>query len=261
LLDADSVGETAIVAISTFSRVDSTHCDDSVEDPHVLEYFLGPGLYALAARAVERLACLFDQAKGNSPSRQLDSHRQTGRARAAHHYLDFDYLDGAGTVSIENVQNAHINTQLRELHGALMEIVGVMNRPQRDEAMVQAAGISLDRALFPLLVSVERLGPIGVGELADRVGRDYTTVSRQVTKLESLELIARENTADRRVRKSVITAKGKAMTDRIDEARARIGRAIFATWDEADVENLVRLMCKFANDIKDDTLTGAQEQA
>jgi DNA-binding MarR family transcriptional regulator len=164
-------------------------------------------------------------------------------------------------VSIENVQNAHINTQLRELHGALMEIVGVMNRPQRDEAMVQAAGISLDRALFPLLVSVERLGPIGVGELADRVGRDYTTVSRQVTKLESLELIARENTADRRVRKSVITAKGKAMTDRIDEARARIGRAIFATWDEADVENLVRLMCKFANDIKDDTLTGAQEQA
>ena len=139
-------------------------------------------------------------------------------------------------MSIENVQNAHINAQLRELHGALMEIVGVMNRPQRDEAMVQAAGISLDRALFPLLVSVERLGPIGVGELADRVGRDYTTVSRQVTKLESLELIARENTADRRVRKSVITAKGKAMTDRIDEARARIGRAIFATWDEADVE-------------------------
>ncbi|UQI28781.1 MarR family transcriptional regulator [Pseudomonas bijieensis] len=165
-------------------------------------------------------------------------------------------------MSTENVQNAHINAQLRELHGALMEIVGVMNRPQRDEAMVREAGISLDRALFPLLVSVERLGPIGVGELADRVGRDYTTVSRQVSKLESLGLIARqESTTDRRVRKSVITPKGKAMTDRIDEARARIGQAIFATWDEADVENLVRLMRKFANDIKDDALTGTQSQA
>lgn len=165
-------------------------------------------------------------------------------------------------MSTENVQNAHINAQLRELHGALMEIVGVMNRPQRDEAMVREAGISLDRALFPLLVSVERLGPIGVGELADRVGRDYTTVSRQVSKLESLELVTRqESTADRRVRKSVITPKGKAMTDRIDEARARIGRAIFATWDEADIANLVRLMCKFANDIKDDTLTGTRDQA
>jgi DNA-binding MarR family transcriptional regulator len=161
------------------------------------------------------------------------------------------YLDGAVNVSTENVQKAHISAQIRELHGALLEIVGVMNQPQRDEAMVREAGISLDRALFPLLVSVERLGPIGVGELADRVGRDYTTVSRQISKLEALGLVARqESTTDRRVRKSVITQKGKAMTDRIDEARARIGETIFAGWDEEDVENLVRLMSKFAHDIK-----------
>ncbi|MBK5477540.1 winged helix-turn-helix transcriptional regulator [Pseudomonas fluorescens] len=130
-----------------------------------------------------------------------------------------------------------------------------MNRPQRDEAMVREAGISLDRALFPLLVLVERLGPIGVVELADRVGRDYTTVSRQVAKLESLGLILRqESAADRRVRESVITDKGKAMTDRVDEARERIGQSIFSTWDEGDFDNLVRLMRKFAEDIKDDSV-------
>jgi len=72
-------------------------------------------------------------------------------------------------LSIKNVQNTHIEETLRELHGALLEIVGVMNRPQRDEAMIREAGIALDRALFPLLVLVERLGPIGVVELADRV--------------------------------------------------------------------------------------------
>ncbi|WP_218187560.1 MarR family winged helix-turn-helix transcriptional regulator [Pseudomonas sp. CF161] len=128
-----------------------------------------------------------------------------------------------------------------------------MNRPQRDEAMVREAGIALDRALFPLLVLVERLGPIGVVELADRVGRDYTTVSRQVAKLESLGLIDRQASAtDRRVRESVITAKGKAMTDRVDEARERIGLAIFSTWEQQDVENLVRLMSKFAQGIKGD---------
>ena len=156
-------------------------------------------------------------------------------------------------MSTNKVQNTHISAQLRELHGALVEIVGVMNRPQRDEAMVREAGISLDRALFPLLVLVERLGPIGVVELADRVGRDYTTVSRQVAKLESLGLIDRQaSAADRRVRESVITAKGKAMTDRVDEARDRIGLAIFSTWEEQDVENLVRLMSKFAQGIKGD---------
>lgn len=154
---------------------------------------------------------------------------------------------------MKKVQNTHIGAQLRELHSALIEIVGVMNRPQRDEAMVREAGISLDRALFPLLVLVERLGPIGVVELADRVGRDYTTVSRQVAKLESLGLVDRqESTQDRRIREAVITGQGKAMTDRVDAARERIGLAIFANWDERDIEDLVRLMRKFADDIKDD---------
>ena len=169
-------------------------------------------------------------------------------------------LREANTVSTKNMQNAHISAQLRDLHGSLVEIMGVMNRPQRDEAMVREAGISLDRALFPLLVLVERLGPIGVVELADRVGRDYTTVSRQVAKLESLELILRqESKLDRRVRESVITKKGKVMTDRVDAAREKIGVSIFSTWDEGDFDNLVRLMRKFAEDIKDDSLRATQD--
>lgn len=164
-------------------------------------------------------------------------------------------LREANTVSIKSVQKAHISVQLRDLHGSLVEIVGVMNRPQRDEAMVREAGISLDRALFPLLVLVERLGPIGVVELADRVGRDYTTVSRQVAKLESQGLVTRQASAlDRRVRESVITEKGKAMTDRVDDARERIGMSIFSTWEEGDFDNLVRLMRKFAEDIKEDSV-------
>lgn len=153
--------------------------------------------------------------------------------------------------STKKVQNTHIRGQLRQLHGALLEIVGVMNRPQNDERMVREAGIALDRALFPLLVGIERFGPIGIVEAADRVGRDYTTVSRQVAKLESLGLVERqENAADRRVREAVITSKGKAMTDRVDAARERMGRAIFDSWNARDVTELVRLMQKFADAVK-----------
>jgi DNA-binding MarR family transcriptional regulator len=150
-----------------------------------------------------------------------------------------------------NVQNTHISEQLRVLHGALLDIVAVMNRPQRDEVMIREAGIALDRALFPLLVGIERFGPIGVVEMADRVGRDYTTVSRQVGKLESLGLVARQSSAaDRRVREAVITPKGKAMTNLVDAARERIGRAIFETWEARDIDELVRLMRKFADAVK-----------
>ncbi|WP_027062121.1 MarR family winged helix-turn-helix transcriptional regulator [Mesorhizobium loti] len=150
--------------------------------------------------------------------------------------------------STKNVQNTHISDQLRQIHGAVLDIVGVMNRPQRDELLIKAAGIPLDRALFPLLVGIERFGPIGVVEMADRVGRDYTTVSRQVAKLESLGLVQRQaSAADRRVREAVISPKGKAMTDLVDTAREKIGRAIFETWDAHDIEELVRLMRKFAD--------------
>jgi DNA-binding MarR family transcriptional regulator len=137
---------------------------------------------------------------------------------------------------------------MRELHEALIDIVSVMNRPRRDEMLVREAGISFDRALFPLLVGIERRGPIGIVDLADGVGRDYTTVSRQVAKLESLGLVKRRaGAADHRIRLAFVTRKGKAMTDALDRARERIGRTIFAVWNKRDVDELVRLMRKLAD--------------
>jgi len=160
------------------------------------------------------------------------------------------------------VQNTHIKSQFRKLHAAVLDIVAVINRPQGDEALIREAGIPLDRALFPLLVLIERLGPIGVVDLADRVGRDYTTVSRQVAKLESLDLIARQaSVADRRVRESVIAPKGKMMTDAVDGARDRIAGAILESWDVNDIDDLVRLMRKFADALNGDSSAASQQAA
>ncbi|MFT3802434.1 MAG: MarR family transcriptional regulator [Burkholderiaceae bacterium] len=150
--------------------------------------------------------------------------------------------------SDKRVQDTHISARMKVLHGALISIVSAMNRPQNDEKMIEEAGIRLDRALFSVLVSIERLGPIGVVELADRLGRDYTTISRQVARLESLGLVRRrESAADRRVREAIVSAKGKAMTDRIDAARERMAQAIFEDWRNDDIDRFVRLIRKFAD--------------
>ncbi len=155
----------------------------------------------------------------------------------------------------KNVQDTHMSTQLKALHGALIRIASVMNRPRNDERLIEEAGVLLDRALFPLLVGIERFGPIGVVDLSDRVGRDYTTVSRQVAKLESLNLVSRQKSAqDSRVREAVVTAEGQAMTDRIDDARQRMGRQIFGEWSKEELDDLVRLMTKFV-----DALEGATD--
>ena len=148
----------------------------------------------------------------------------------------------------KKVRDEQISTQIRTLHGALIDIVSVMHRPDRDVAVIATAGIRLERALFPLLVGIGRFGPIGVGSLAARVGRDYSTVSRQVAKLESLGLVDR---GDDRIRGAAVTQDGQAMTDLIDAARERIGRAAFKTWDAREINDFVRLTRKFADAVKD----------
>jgi DNA-binding MarR family transcriptional regulator len=148
------------------------------------------------------------------------------------------------------VRNTHMSDVLRRLHEALLDVLGIFNRPQNDVILLREAGVSLDRALFPLLVLIQRRGPLGVGELADWVGRDYTTVSRQVAKLESLDLVARRaSKTDRRVTEAVVTEKGQAMSEMLDAARERLARNALAGWSEHDLEDLARLLGQFADNL------------
>lgn len=149
---------------------------------------------------------------------------------------------------------AHVLACLPDLHRSLIEIVSEMNRPERDAAMLAKAGLTLERALFPLLVLIERLGPIGVVELGDRVGRDHTTVSRQVARLEELGLVERRAGAvDRRVREAVITPAGKRATNAVDAAREQLALQLFRNWEMRDFDHLVRLMRMFASGLAQDS--------
>jgi DNA-binding MarR family transcriptional regulator len=155
-------------------------------------------------------------------------------------------------VSTEKVHNTHIRRLLPELHRSLIDITIMMNRPERDVELLEKAGLTLERALFPLLVLVERMGPIGVVDLAGRVGRDYTTVSRQVARLEALDLVSRHSSAaDKRVREAIITPRGKAATDALDRAREEMALAMFGDWRREDFDDLVRLMRMLVNTMAD----------
>ncbi len=146
------------------------------------------------------------------------------------------------------VAQKSIEPDIRTLHGALIDLIGVMNRPQPDAAMVAAAGVALDSTLFSLLVGIDRYGPIGVMELAERSGRDYTTVSRQVAKLHKLKLIARRPAeADARVNQAVISEPGREMVKALDVARNKIVSAMLADWSGQDVHQLALLLRRLAD--------------
>jgi len=142
----------------------------------------------------------------------------------------------------------HDTRDLDRLASAFLDIVSFLNSPQRDDALLREAGVSLDRALFPLLVRLGMQGPLGVAELGEQVGRDHSTVSRQLAKLEALALVDRfERDPDRRRRAAQLTDGGKSIVQAITRARRRLLSRALAHWGAADLTALADLNRGFAD--------------
>lgn len=171
-------------------------------------------------------------------------------------------LERGENVAARRVQKSQITASLPHLHRSLIDIVSAMNRPERDAVLLELAGLPLERALFPLLVAIERLGPIGVVDLASRAGRDYTTVSRQVARLEELGLVARRpNAADARVREAVVTREGQAANRAIDAAREKLALEMFKDWNRTDFDQLVKLMRRLADEMNEASIESRDKTA
>ena len=139
---------------------------------------------------------------------------------------------------------------VRALHATIIDLVALMNLPDRDDILLNEAGVALDRALFALVSGIERFGPIGVVDLAARAGRDHTTVSRQVAKLVELGVVERRpSAADARVHEASLTKKGRRMTEALAAGRERLAASVFGKWSEKDFTALVRLLRRFVDDM------------
>ncbi|BDH45405.1 MarR family transcriptional regulator [Salmonella enterica subsp. enterica serovar Choleraesuis] len=146
------------------------------------------------------------------------------------------------------MQYAHKKYDVTDFHGALLDIISVMNYPSVDEALLAEANVKLDQILFPVLISIGRYGPLGVTSLADRLGRDYTTVSRQVKRLQEMGLAQKQpGEQDKRVSEVSLSLEGQALTSSISRARQKMMNEIFADWPEQDVAQLFRLARKYAD--------------
>jgi DNA-binding MarR family transcriptional regulator len=134
---------------------------------------------------------------------------------------------------------------------ALIDLVGMLNSPRQDEILLREAGVGLDRALFPLLVRIGMAPSLNVGALAEQVGRDQSTVSRQTAKLEALGLIRRRaGDSDQRAREAVITVAGRRLVQSIAIARRRLLDRLLADWSAAEVQTLARLNRRLADCMK-----------
>jgi DNA-binding MarR family transcriptional regulator len=137
---------------------------------------------------------------------------------------------------------------VRPFYDALFDLIGLMNQPQRDIVLLQEADVSLDRALFQLLVAIDRHNAVGIVELAGLVGRDHSTVSRQIASLKRQGLVIQQSSRDGREHKVIVTPEGLNIVHALDAARERLLQPVLSQWNEQDWQMLVSLLRRFADD-------------
>jgi DNA-binding MarR family transcriptional regulator len=137
-----------------------------------------------------------------------------------------------------------------------MDLTGRLNSPRQDDVLLQRAGISLDRALFPLLVRLSHVGGMSVARLAEHVGRDASTVSRQLAKLEAFGLVKRPTAkGDQRVREATITKAGARTVDAITNARRKLLNEMLQSWSASEREAFPKLVQRLADAMKQKQLS------
>ncbi|MCZ8521297.1 MULTISPECIES: MarR family winged helix-turn-helix transcriptional regulator [Paenibacillus] len=118
-----------------------------------------------------------------------------------------------------------------EIFKALIDLVSLINRPDRDRKMIANAGVNLEAAAFRVLVGIGHLQPTGVGDLAAMMGKNYSSVSRQIDKLETAGLVhTYPSSSDSRIRMSELTNYGESINEMINLTRERMMQEALADW-------------------------------
>jgi DNA-binding MarR family transcriptional regulator len=80
------------------------------------------------------------------------------------------------------------------------------------QVLLEAAGVELPASHFPILATLDRLGPLSVGEIAEAVGMSQPGVTRMLDKLQADGLVKSTAAAgDRRVRTIGLAAAGEKL--------------------------------------------------
>jgi len=127
-----------------------------------------------------------------------------------------------------------------ELIKSLVSIVSFFNRTDRDKKFVKAAGIDLEATSFQLFVTIGRMQPTNVSDLANLMGKSHSSVSRQIDKLEKRGLIVtRDSEKDARIRSIQLSKQGTELTATIDETRLAEIKTVMSDWSDDEKQNLL----------------------
>ncbi|MDR9855566.1 MarR family transcriptional regulator [Paenibacillus sp. VCA1] len=97
----------------------------------------------------------------------------------------------------------------------------------------------MEAAAFRVLVGIGHLQTTSVGDLAAMLGKNYSSVSRQIDKLEKAGLVhTYPSSEDSRIRLSELTIYGEELISMINHTRQRIMREALEDWTPEEKTNV-----------------------
>jgi len=120
-------------------------------------------------------------------------------------------------------------------------------------------GETVDSGSFWLLKTLAATGPQRVTDLAVCAGLDASTVSRHIAQLHSAGLIERTpDPADGRAQRVKLSATGFERLEAALDTRRSLLEKCLEPWNPRDLEDLDRLLTRFAADVE--ALTQSMEK-
>jgi DNA-binding MarR family transcriptional regulator len=144
----------------------------------------------------------------------------------------------------------HEDAELSAIERAFTRIIRWGNLPRVRDRFDAAAGMALDRASYSVLFRLEEGGPTRLSELAQRLGLDLSTASRQVHHLELAGLVQRAVVEeDRRAALLSVTDEGRELIARIRQAKRAVITEMLAGWTQEERQELGRVLTRLADEI------------
>ena len=142
------------------------------------------------------------------------------------------------------------DAHLAAIEQALSTIVRQSKSPRQHERIAELGAVSLETSLYPVLRRVAE-GVPRLTDLAELLGVELSTVSRQVRQLEDLGLVDRAADPDdgRAVSLSLTAAGRQALAD-FQVARRRRMAELLDDWSGPDRAELARLLTRLATAIE-----------
>ncbi|MGB8650876.1 MAG: MarR family transcriptional regulator [Mycobacteriales bacterium] len=116
--------------------------------------------------------------------------------------------------------------------------------------VLETAGVRCEIAGAAVLGRLELLGPVRLTSLAESLGLDPSSVSRQVSALERAGWVAREKDPhDLRAQQLHLTDAGQAVVAEIRRARADALKRLTPGWSPADIDDLTDRLARLNTDL------------